>query len=411
MGVVLLLAASILLNGRQVTHVYLSEIALETQEIPKKIEQHEQKSWSALFANIHPYENAESPACRPHFNVVSPPQKQLHWLNSSKFTRLYFYHARKAGGTSMKYYFEKVAKHHGLEFASMEFEGSEIPGTNDKTTFYVTHLRDPVSRSLSHFKYEGRWDCKQLTTNYTLYNASEENANKLETWNSTAGHYGGVQCMQNRKREMFFLVKCASNCYTQWFSSLSCPSFGVPIHKQAEVAREVLLRFNFIVVLEKLNDPTYVAAVEGLFGVPNLTLAKSAWCEIESHRANTKFPLEIKNHTLQGLIEVNRVDTELYNNISQCLTDGVYDFPTWDENRFEANETLKLHYRDFPQWKREENKKQWEHQMKNQGPQTVSPACKPHFNVATVGGKWSSKTKFKRLFFYVSIWIQYANSN
>lgn len=47
----------------------------------------------------------------------------------------------------MKYYFEKVAKHHGLEFASTEYLGSELPGSHDESTFYVTHLRDPVSNN------------------------------------------------------------------------------------------------------------------------------------------------------------------------------------------------------------------------------------------------------------------------
>lgn len=51
----------------------------------------------------------------------------------------------QTGGTSLKYYMEKVAKHHGLEFASTEYEGSEVPGSNSVPTFYVTHLREPVS--------------------------------------------------------------------------------------------------------------------------------------------------------------------------------------------------------------------------------------------------------------------------
>jgi len=30
----------------------------------------------------------------------------------------------------------------------------------------------------------------------------------------------------------------------------------------------------------------------------------------------------------------------------------------------------------------------------------ISPACKPHFNLALSNGNWSSTTKFKRLYFY-----------
>jgi len=39
---------------------------------------------------------------------------------------------------------EKVARHHGLQFVSDEFYGSEVPGSHSVPTFYVTHLREPV---------------------------------------------------------------------------------------------------------------------------------------------------------------------------------------------------------------------------------------------------------------------------
>lgn len=99
---------------------------------------------SAKMMNI-PDHGEVSPACRPHFLVADHPDQPLKWSNFSKFKRLYFFHTRKAGGTSLKYYMERVAKHHGLQFATHEYEGSEVPGSSDVPTFYVTHLREPVS--------------------------------------------------------------------------------------------------------------------------------------------------------------------------------------------------------------------------------------------------------------------------
>ena len=109
----------------------------------------EHKLPAAKMMNI-PDHGKVSPACRPHFLVANHPDQPLQWSNFSKFKRLYFFHTRKAGGTSLKYYMEMVAKHHGLKFATHEFEGSEVPGSNsnDEPTFYVTHLREPVSRLL-----------------------------------------------------------------------------------------------------------------------------------------------------------------------------------------------------------------------------------------------------------------------
>ena len=45
----------------------------------------------------HPNNNMYivSPACRPHFRLALPDGKT--WTTSTKFTRLYFYHVRKAG--------------------------------------------------------------------------------------------------------------------------------------------------------------------------------------------------------------------------------------------------------------------------------------------------------------------------
>ena len=81
----------------------------------------------------------KSPACHPHFQSASFNN------NATKFKRMYFYHARKAGGTSMANYLAMVARHHGLEFQHDEWVEAEEPGTHDMETFYVTHLREPVS--------------------------------------------------------------------------------------------------------------------------------------------------------------------------------------------------------------------------------------------------------------------------
>jgi len=61
-----------------------------------------------------------------------------------------------AQGTTLRRYFEKVAAHHGLEYEAVEFFHAEDPSSHhdhdDEATLYVTHLREPVARSISHFK-------------------------------------------------------------------------------------------------------------------------------------------------------------------------------------------------------------------------------------------------------------------
>ena len=300
-----------------------------------------------------------SPACHPHFDLAS---SSGGWsANGTRFKRIYFYHARKAGGSSVNRYLEKVASHHGVELKYTEWSEMEEPGTHDEDspTFYVTHLREPVDRSISHFKYQGRWDCRDLVRwhgsgrgkkrgqekagNDTSWAPTAENANSIETWNRTGGHRD-LACKRKYdpaiggRRPYFFMGNCAVNCYAQWFSGASCPSWGVSAGEQLRVALSKVYRYNMVIVIEKLRDPSYVRAVEEFFGVGGLLERGQPYCERDSHRANGMFPLEVKDETRERLRRLNGVDIELYDQLTKCLDDRTtYDFPKWDGERFALN--------------------------------------------------------------------------
>ena len=64
-----------------------------------------------------------------------------------------FYLFLSSGGTSLAQYFKMVAHHYGLEYQAAEWGEAEEPANNrESSTFYVTHLREPVDRAVSHFK-------------------------------------------------------------------------------------------------------------------------------------------------------------------------------------------------------------------------------------------------------------------
>ena len=157
---------------------------------------------------------------------------------------------------------------------------------------------------------------------------------KIDTWNATGGHVPST-CSHNR----FKLGSCAVDCYIQWFSG-ACPEHHTTISQQYQAAMVKLLRYNFIVVLEKMNDPDYVSAVEKLFGVPGFDGHHSAYCERASRTANNMVPLVIKNDTIENLIELNEVDIRLYNELTDCLDNEVngtrYNFPVFDADRFDV---------------------------------------------------------------------------
>ncbi len=239
---------------------------------------------------------------------------------------------------------------------------AETPGSHDDATFYVTNLREPLSRSISHFKYEGRWNCKGLTANAS-YVPTEENANTLEEWSENYGRYAThmYPCAHVNSGRYFKMLTCGVMCYSQWFAGLSCPPEGelplsekereISLLRQYQFARMKLNRYNFVVISEWLKDPGYVAAVERMFGVPGVAQRLYyPWCEAESHAANEMIPLVIKNETLEKLTVSNRFDSFLYEEYSSCLKHRKRkDFPKWDANRFEKNETNQM---DYEEWER-----------------------------------------------------------
>lgn len=254
---------------------------------------------------------------------------------------------------------------------------------------------------------------------------SEENAEKLETWNKSHGHHHS-SC---RRSSQFNMSTCAVNCYSQWFSGL-CPDksfpqnrgfLEVPMTQQYSVAKTKLLRYNLIVITEMLQNPKYVDAVERFFGVTGLIPRRDVhpWCEVESHYSNEIVPLVIRNETLNSLTQLNEIDVSLYHEIRDCL-DVDTNFPAWNENRFEGNETIQV---DHIIWERQNPirgysvpQKKWlkkfnssnDHYSAFSSPAAAeistpsNPACEPHFRVAQRNGGWAEAPKFKRLYFYHS---------
>jgi hypothetical protein len=134
---------------------------------------------------------------------------------------------RKAGGTTLRGYLKKVANYYNLEFHAKEgfhFEHPSSGGYHHDSeqplslspprldTLYVTHVRDPLARSISHFQYEGRWNC--TTLKQPQFVPTLENAMEFDTWiHSDVAHIH--QC-SIRPRPLW---KCSENCYTRWLAS------------------------------------------------------------------------------------------------------------------------------------------------------------------------------------------------
>ena len=75
----------------------INTTAKATNNDTKELEHHKLTLSGRRDPNIPYYNNTLSPACKPHFLLANRPNEPLQWTNFSKFKRLYFHHARKAG--------------------------------------------------------------------------------------------------------------------------------------------------------------------------------------------------------------------------------------------------------------------------------------------------------------------------
>lgn len=268
----------------------------------------------------------DSPACRPSW------RRNPH---NGRIRRIYFAHTRKAAGTALQRFLERVAKQYGWKFDYVEGRPVEEPSRND--TLYVTSLREPVARALSHYKYEIRWPCSKVVSpgQYPDFIPLPNNSRTLEDFiERESGKLSQKECW--RKPSKRILWRCARNCYLRWyganFNCLKDPE------RSYETALQKLLKYNLIVVTERMGDPTYMAGLMRMFGNVNTTIlsqTRKMYCFDESRHWNAKYPASYDEDTLSNLTRLNTLDSRLYNEITSCPDGTVFPAfrPRWRRRR------------------------------------------------------------------------------
>jgi Sulfotransferase family len=250
-------------------------------------------------------------------STTIPPTCQFHNIRNRTINRIYFLHMRKAGGTSLRSYFSQVAKKHGLQFEFAEgLRQPEQPG--DENTLYITHIRQPIARAISHYKYARRWLCK--TQLKVLNNSRNHGVSFVPTLNNT------YMSLDNFTRSHHYiphdLWTCASNCYARWASGH--PEHvnyndDVSLQQLEQAAHASLWNYNVIIVFEWLYQyPDYVKSIESIFGVKHRNRTRSMYCGKEAAAANRLVPLVVQAHELELLHQVNQVDLKLYQDLTAC---------------------------------------------------------------------------------------------
>ena len=229
------------------------------------------------------------------------------------FNRIYVIHMRKAGGTSLRAYFRSVAKRWNVTVVVHEGKKSpELPGT-DPNTLYVTHIRDPVARVISNYKYEMRWKCGEQLQQPGFV-PTEQNIH-MEFMTYITQDY-------QPKHEFWH---CSQDCYSKWGTGFH-KIYNEDLFSTDEEyrtlldrrSRNVFSKYHLIIVNEWLKDPTYARSLEAIFGVERIDRKLGMQCNQLSIDANAANPLHIPEQQYQVIREKNSVDIGLYNDLTSC---------------------------------------------------------------------------------------------
>ena len=264
----------------------------------------------------------------------SSPVCQPTWgSNPVDIRRIFFAHTRKAGGSYIRRMLKLVEKRYNVTVRVKEgdVDAPEIQEPPRSDTLYITNLRHPIERIVSDYKYEGRWDCRQLILNKTLFKPTADNSNTLQQYINITHRHNAKKCPMKNKREDKKLWYCTQHCYLGWFGQFipECePQHSLP--QRFVSVRERLSHYHLIVILEWLKDPNYRRGLFDMFGLVNESteLKHSMYCDKISKFWNDKHPATIPNETVRQLYQQNQWDVQLYETLVDDCTPEKVAFPT-----------------------------------------------------------------------------------
>ena len=216
-------------------------------------------------------------------------------FNLSDFDTIYVQHMRKAGGSTVRNFLQQVAGHCHKSFAVVEgpaFNASRVrrdtlgeptkgnghPHSHPKgprRSLLVTHLREPVHRAWSSFRFEGEWPQvlgHEAETNKRYPNMSRSvdtpcpgprgklcAAQSVDEWIN-------VTCpdSQGRPRPRKYW-QCSCECYHKWLGAQQqaaedgrhTPDLKVVTQASHAAAKATLDSFHLVLVMEMLHLPEY----------------------------------------------------------------------------------------------------------------------------------------------------------
>jgi hypothetical protein len=273
---------------------------------------------------------------------VPPPTCQFHNIHNRSINRIYFLHMRKAGGSSLRSYFAQVAEQHGVQFQAAEGPLHPEPPGQDEHTLYITHVREPLARAISHYKFERRWDCQTQLQQHKQPHHKADDYFVPTVHNIAMSLYNFTMANHSMTTKHW---TCASNCQARWAAGrpayidhhhqhddddLRQQQRQEALQELEQAARASLWNYNIILVSEWIQQDSmllvddagvgrsYVQSLESIFGVGRLNRTRGMTCGKRAAAANQLVPLVVQPMEWQLLQRVNSVDLRLYHELTAC---------------------------------------------------------------------------------------------
>lgn len=244
-------------------------------------------------------------ASMPLLRSLQPQKSSLNRPPLIEDTQaIFLYHMRKAGGTSLRRYCEKLSSAKSLDYRAVEGRSLDYKKffQPDQKTVHITSLREPLARLKSMYRFEGRWPRGEK-------GRSAANAKLFATWINEILRYHA---------EPKLLNICLINYYVK--ALIGYPRHSTIGQAEFDLAKRRLESFEIVLITEWFNTPATTRYLQRELkwttGLPHLNLTPPVGLSPEESETGLFDPA-----TLQALEAANAWDSKLYDFAQQLVRD------------------------------------------------------------------------------------------